>query len=176
MAPDDMVLFGSRKLIGLADTIRTEAYLEKTIESASLVPLSSFLSKLYAFDMMIFNEDRHFGNYMFIQDGLTPRPFAFDFGRGLFWSWPFLEFPAPTSYTRVCGRILRNKHGFDLAAAESILDRLAALSTETIEEFVKEMPRDWLAPQRQAEFLDWWSGRSVRLASLRKGLQDESLL
>lgn len=179
--PDQSIVFGSRRLAGVAGEIHTQAYLLTSNYpqmAVPVVPVAYTLSAIYVFDMMIHNDDRHLGNYLAVAESGTYRLFAYDFSRALFWAWPWNGFPAAGTNTINVGRLLRSKHPFDMAAAEAVLDRLGALPPSTVERFVREMPGDWLPDPAQTEFIAWWSGpdRNARVATLRKGLKDGSLL
>ena len=85
---DGNVVFGSRRIAGVADSVLTLSYLTTPSLSngQTITPgLQSVLSSLYAFDMFIFNDDRHFGNYLSVDDNGRRRLYAFDFSRALFW-------------------------------------------------------------------------------------------
>lgn len=137
-----------------------------------------FLSGLYAFDMFLFNVDRHFGNYLSVDDGGTRRFYAFDFGHGMFSTWPWSGYPGPDQWTRKRGVTARQLHGWDEAAAVTTLERLGSVSSGTLEGFFREIPTDWLAQSLQDQFLEWWSSskRSDRVTELTKGITDGSLL
>jgi hypothetical protein len=128
--------------------------------------------------MFVFNDDRHFGNYLTIDDNGTRRLYAFDFSRALLWHWPWQGYPLPGSNTRRYGFMLRQFHGFDESAALDTLDRLARLTPNSLEGFVSRMPSDWLLDPMRADLANWWSngGRDARVAALRKGISDGTLL
>jgi len=173
------LVFGSRRLAGVADDVITQNYL---MNSANLEPNSSsltgILSSIYAFDLFINNVDRHFGNYLTVQDIGARRLFAFDYGRSLFFRWPWTDFPAPGDHTRICGKVLRSTHGFDVQAAHAVLDKLARVAPTVIDAFLNQMPGEWLPQPLRREFIRVWSeeGRHARINALRKGLDDGSLL
>lgn len=175
------LVFGSRRIVGVADGVKTQTVLKTaTLSNGSPgVPgLTMFLSGVYAFDMFTFNVDRHFGNYLSIDDAGTRRFYAFDFGRGLFFVWPWSGFPDAGQWTRKRGVTARQLHGWDETAAVTTLDRLNAIPVDAVETYMREMPADWLAQTLQDEFLEWWSGtqRQDRVLELRKGIIDGSLL
>jgi len=175
------VVFGSRRIAGVADTTVTAAYLmAPTASNVSPASsgLASILSGIYALDMFLHNDDRHLGNYLSIDDNGVRRFYAFDFSRALFWSWPWNGFPSKGCNTRKCGEILRALHGFDIGAAAAIIDRISSLAPKTVEAFVKSMPADWLTEPRRSEFSDLWKNGEwqKRLDALRVGINDGSLL
>jgi hypothetical protein len=174
-------LFGSRRLIGVADEVVTRNYLA-TPSASNIAPgvvgLSPLLSAIYAFDMFVFNEDRHLGNYLSLDDNGVRRFFAFDFSRALFWRWPWSEFPELGQNTRTCGTVLRALHGYDQSAAEAVVNRLRSVPGSTIMAIMSGMPDDWLADSQKQDFLNWWNGkeRTSRLDKLSIGLADGTLL
>ena len=90
------VVFGSRRIAGVADDLLTRTYLMTPSASNAAMPiagLASILSKIYALDMFLHNDDRHFGNYLSIDDNGVRRLYTFDFSRAVFWqlSWSRLS-------------------------------------------------------------------------------------
>lgn len=96
---DGRVVFGSRKVSGAADAVTTRSLLINPGANAQFSPvgLSPVLSAIYALDMFLFNDDRHFGNYITYDDSGVRRMYAFDFSRAMFWRWPWGGFPAPAT-------------------------------------------------------------------------------
>jgi hypothetical protein len=177
---DGTLVFGSRRIAGVADDVVTRVYLTTPSASNSALPivgLTSLLSKIYALDMFLFNEDRHLGNYISVDDNGVRRLYAFDFSRALFWRWPWPGYPAGDN-TRTCGTMLRQLHGFDDVAAGSVLDNLCNLAPQTVEGFINQMPLDWSTPDLRSQFVDVWATGhcSARADVLRKGFKDGTLL
>lgn len=178
---DGRLLFGSRRLSGVADQAVTTSFLMTPTQTNIPTPVSGLcrvLSNIYAFDMFIFNVDRHLGNYLSVEDSGVRRLYAMDYSRALFWSWPFGGFPAEGENTRRAGHMLRQRHGFDQTAAFGTLDQLNALAPAVIEGFINRMPPAWMAADLRADFLRWWQsgGRADRIQELRKGLENGQLL
>lgn len=175
-------VFGSRKLIGVSDLVETKTYLitPSTEEDNRLgvIGLGSVLSAIYAFDMFLFNDDRHAGNYLTIQDGNIRRLYTFDYSRALFWNWPLNGFPGPTTNTRKIFSVLKQIHGFSLSDAEATLDRLHAISSSLIQDILNRMPKDWIGEDILPPVVEWWSSdaRTDRIEQLRGGLRDGSLV
>lgn len=178
---DGMLVFGSRRIVGVSDIVTTAAFLTTPTlsNSGSLATgLQPILSSIYVLDLFLNNEDRHLGNFLSIDDNGVRRLYAFDFSRALFWNWPWTGFPLPGQNTRVIGGLLRQMHGFDLMVANATLDRLAALASDTVESFINRMPSDWLPEGICSDFVSWWSNgqRQLRVEALRKGISDGTLL
>ncbi|SFO26104.1 hypothetical protein SAMN05216330_102448 [Bradyrhizobium sp. Ghvi] len=175
------VVFGSRRVPGVASRIETQAFLTSPSIGnigQTLPGLGSLLSKIYALDLVLFNDDRHLDNYLSVNDNGVRRLYTFDFSRALFWHWPWNGYPPPACNTRLCGGLLRQLHGFDFVAANSVLDALAALGSVSVEGIINQMPADWLSATLRAEFMDVWTTgvRRSRIDGVRKGLSDGSLL
>ena len=175
------LVFGSRRIVGVADDLITQTYLTTASVSNAALPipgLGTVLSKIYALDMFLFNDDRHFGNYLSIDDNGVRRLYAFDFSRAVFWQWPWNGYPAPTTHTRTRGNVLRQLHGFDAAAANAVLDNLGALALPTIEGFINQMPASWSPTDLRSQFVGVWSSGhcTARVQALRKGFSDGTLL
>ena len=172
------VVFGSRRVTGVADSISTMNFLLTKTEGAhsNVVGMGALISSIFAFDMFVNNDDRHLGNYLSVDDGGQRRFFAFDFSRALFWEWPWAGFPAGN--TQNCGRLLRARHGFDLTAAAGVLDRLSLVTASDMGVIINEMPPGWLTGSLQTELLDWWgsSKRADRIEALKEGMSDGTLL
>ena len=178
---DGTIVFGSRSIAGVSDFAITVAYLTTPTLANTSRPatgLQAVLSATYALDLFIFNDDRHAGNYLSIDDNGTRRFYTFDFSRAVFWQWPWNHFPPATCNTRVVGGMLRRLHGFDVSAAVATLDRLAALPIETLKGFINRMPPDWLPEPVRSEFITWWSSpdRQQRIDTIKRGIADGSLL
>lgn len=178
---DGSSVFGSRRVAHVSDDIQTMGYLLSPSASNIAPPvlgLTAILSAIYAFDMVIHNDDRHFGNYLSVDDLGSRRMFAFDFSRAVFWQWPWSGFPPPTCNTRKVGAMLRGLHGFDMVSAVATLDRFAAVQSDHVEGLFNRMPHDWIEVSLRLEFTNWWgsSARQARVDELKKGLNDGSAL
>jgi hypothetical protein len=178
---DGQLVFGSRRIAGVADLTLTAAYLTSpTFTNMSQAPsgLRPILSSIYVLDMFLHNDDRHLGNYLTVDDNGVRRLYAYDFSRALFWDWPWSGFPDQLSHTRQFGSLLRSLHGFDQFAAVATIDRLEALELKSIEGFINRMPGEWLPAQLRDELVVWWEngGRQNRLNAIRTGISDGSIL
>lgn len=178
---DGSLVFGSRKIVGVADEVITRTYLGTPSLSNVASPvlgLTTILSSIYALDLFIFNDDRHFGNYLSVDDNGVRRFYAFDFSRSMFWRWPWNGVPEIDRNTRIMGRVLRICHGFDLAAAKSVLDRLEAISPQQIEAELKRFPECWMSNQLKDQFTTWWNSpaRKIRVDEIKKGVEDGTCL
>jgi hypothetical protein len=184
---DGSTVFGSRAIVGAAAQAETVLYL--TTPTAGNVTLGTemlgrLLSGIFALDLFLFNDDRHLGNYLTIDDNGRRPLYAFDFSRALFWHWPFGSYPHADPIanfackTRQIGTILRTFHGFDEGHALAVLDRIETLQHDIVEQFINGMPADWLSDDERSLFMGWWmqGGRSDRLQLIRNGIKNGSLL
>lgn len=176
---DGSTTFGSRRIAGAADALHTRAYLlSPSNAGVPVTGLTPLLSAIYAFDMFIFNDDRHFGNYLSVDDMGKRRLYTFDFSRAFFWQWPWSGFPPPHCNTRFCGAILRQVHGFDPAAAQATLDRLSAVPADHLDGLFRRMPQGWISDSLRDQMLAWWRSpaKGARLDALKGGLTDGTAL
>jgi hypothetical protein len=178
---DGTSVFGSRRISGVSDDVTTRNFLltpSQSNISAPIAGLRPLLSAIYTLDLFIHNDDRHFGNYLSIDEGGRRRLYTFDFSRALFWAWPWSGIPAFPCNTRMCSRYLQQLHGFDHVVATTTLDRLGSITPAMIESFINRMPTDWLPNALRDQFLNWWAGpgRISRIQGLQTGLGDGSAL
>lgn len=175
---DGKLVFGSRLIANVVDEVRAGCILRGSLSAPQREQLCQILSRIYAYDMFINNPDRHDGNFIFVEDGGVNRAYAIDYAQGVFSDWPWIGFPSAGTHTCRYGKLLRQRHGFNLDAALEICDRLQALPTGFLQGVFNNMPPDWADQQIRSEFLGMWSGtgRRERLAALRQGLSDGTLL
>jgi hypothetical protein len=155
---DGQLFFGSQVVEGIADCTETAEILTSDTLATGGGGLKSWLSRVYALDMAINNIDRHELNYLSKNHSGTRRFYAIDFCRCLHWAGSLNEFPQPGSHTRHMGKRIRDRHGFDIGAALSMLDRLMRIERKEIGAIVAGMPREWDHEGRALMSLDWWSG------------------
>ncbi|WP_038933236.1 hypothetical protein [Bradyrhizobium japonicum] len=141
------------------------------------------LSRIYAFDLFSANWDRHPGNYLVLDDGAgLLAAFAIDFSHVKV--HPGLVDPARDplvslpNATRQFFPVVVAPYGPDVGAAISIADRIDALPVTAVDMILTAMPDAWLSPAEKADVLNWWKGpsRSTRVATLRQGLQNGTLI
>lgn len=177
------VLFGSRGVWGTAQGVEVNTFLttpqinDRAI-SAATPWLVSYLARLYAFDLFASNPDRQLVNFLMVPQGGARRLLAFDFASADLRKISSDIFDVADTPTLTLGRRLRSLHGFDLESALEMLDWIAAVSGSAIESIVDSMPADWLEGHEKGRLCENWSsgGHRNRIAALRSGLRDESLL
>jgi hypothetical protein len=175
------LLFGSREIAGIVDKVITAEILTSITKNANqnqIPGLQSVLSALYVLDIFVNNDDRHDENYISVDAAGTRRFFAIDFSRALPFENFMAGFVSMRCHTVTTGRRIRDRHGFDVAAASNMVDRISALAPESLMGIMARMPDEWLPHDKRTQLLNWWCGeaRRGRLLELRKGLADGTLL
>jgi hypothetical protein len=175
------LVFGSLEIVGAANMAETSRLLTSITLPPSGTPLPGLqaaLSEIYVLDMFLNNIDRHDQNFMSVRNGSSAKLYAIDFARCLFWHNSFDSFPAENQNTVVRGREFRRRHGFDARAADRMIERIASMGVDHVRGILSQMPHPWLPDERRAAFVQWWDGqgRERKLDTLRKGLEDGSLL
>lgn len=124
--------------------------------------LKTFLSRLYAFDIFVNNEDRHWGNYLWRQSfDNSLIALAFDFSRACFETGHTgFEALHPASNTQDSFMLINLTMNYDRTEAIACLDTLAAISTEEVEEILENMPADWMTKADRKSYTDWWSSKA----------------
>jgi hypothetical protein len=126
--------------------------------------LKRFLSRLYAFDIFVNNEDRHWGNYLWRQSfDNSFIALAFDFSRACFETGhDGFEALHPGCNTQGSFMLINLTLNYDRSEAVACLDALAAISTEDVEEILENMPPEWMTKRERNSYIDWW-GSTARL-------------
>ncbi|MEE6030660.1 hypothetical protein M5S04_10460 [Avibacterium paragallinarum] len=142
---------------------------------------------IYALDCFFFNIDRHFGNYICIDNGFGYTQLKpIDFGLS---SFTFDKFPHKSMYlanTHLCNTqkywekiqmYLRNDPIYDRnlnqykQLARETLDKLKLIPISRVKEIIANIPDKWLSKEKKAEFLAWWNSEqlSIRISSIQNG-------
>ncbi len=170
-------LFGSQKLGGrLTDDTEILQVLSGHIRP---VDAEQIFSKIFAFDLMIGNVDRHSGNYMFQKNGNNLHIFAYDFGWSLFDdTWPPAAAPMRSvSKTRLVYRAISRVYPFDRKAADAVMDSLVGIGPTRLKGCLDSLPNGWLQRQRHKQFIEWYSAEMRgRAAAIRKELDNGTLI
>jgi hypothetical protein len=117
-------------------------------------------------------------NFLVVGSEEEKQLLAFDFSRAFFWRWPWNAFGASGDTTRQIWTDLRERHGFDLRAAQAILDRLELVDAMHLQRMMEKMPSHWLSTQLVTELLAYCSegGWAARVQSLREGLENGAIV
>lgn len=141
--------------------------------------LKASVSRMYALDLFVHNEDRHLNNYFVRRQHLGCAMISMDFSR----SWLCCGFPpkgdlplAPSCNTIQAHRILTvSLPGlFELPEFATVLDELRKVKVDEIKEYMGSHPEEWLPENKQTSILDWWNSkdRLDRIDRIFKGLHD----
>ena len=171
--PDIEKVFASRWEDGSFPSARVSALLMGTEQ---LNGLSEALSAVFAFDLFVYNIDRHFGNYMFRHKrgpGSLPVLLAPDYSRAfLYHGCP----PPPPPLPSDCNTSKRfiewqRRHRFSRNAATELLDRLDTISDSDFGKIISQIPSEWLSSADGNTLVTWWKeDHRDRIFMIKKGL------
>lgn len=180
---NEEVLFGSKQVWGTAGPFEAQTFLTtpSNYDPAIGDPyswLGPYLSRLYAFDLFIGNPDRQVSNFLLTDASRAKKLIAFDFASADFRLMHETNFPIAETQTLSVGRQVRRVRKFDTDSALELIDRIAAIPITVIEGILTSMAENWMSENRKGEICEHWQKDRVqkRLAALRSGVRDESLL
>jgi hypothetical protein len=172
-------LFGSRWEGGVAREKWWELVMRGEIELSAVAPT---LSRIFAFDHFVFNDDRHLNNYIVRESRNGWIMLAFDFSR----AWTHHGFPPnrlpfnADQNTRLAFRYLTSIFGnfIDVEAVNTTMDRLAAFEVARVKDIIARHPKNWLTDSCENAIIDWWASpaRLERIEMIRRGISDGSYL
>lgn len=137
--------------------------------------LARMFSAIYALDLVLYNCDRHLGNYFFVQTNKGVAVKAYDFSRALFFNaWPLPSLPMDKHCNTVaCYSSLRVSYPFDIAAADQVLKQISSIPKLRVEEWIGQIPEDWISTASRTKFTTWWeSNLPSLLVDVSEGLRD----
>ena len=138
--------------------------------------LSAMLSRIFAFDHFIYNEDRHVDNYIVRKSLRSHTMLSIDYSRAWMnndFPLPSLPFQQPQSTLTTYKVILKEFGDFlDQGAINDCLDRLLAVSVSRVEDIISSHPVDWLTSEEKDRIVTWWASdkRPERIEEIRRGL------
>lgn len=149
--------------------------------------LPGIASATFAFDLFVFNWDRHHNNWTFQDQNNTRTARIFDFSRA-WWvnAADPSQLPAPDrmqyldpSFERTCAtfRSVCQWTPLDLQAAQKVLDLLASVPPSWVDNQMRTLPTGWLDKTTEDATLQWWSGpqRGQRIQLIEQGLKNGNL-
>lgn len=142
----------------------------------TVIDLGKRLSAIYAFDLFVHNEDRHFKNYMFRHQRGPDSSLAIlapDYSRAfLFHACPPPPLPLlPNCNTLTHYRIWTRNYGFSLEDASRVLNKLDKISLESFAKIIDLLPPQWLSEEERNQLINWWKSSSAkRIQIIREGL------
>jgi hypothetical protein len=174
----DGLWFGSRWEGGSID-LWWEQMISGTLDKTPLLPT---LAKIYAFDLFVYNIDRHAKNYIVRHQHFGPSILAFDYSR----AWTFQGFPLPDLPMDEYENTVSNQRYFSQYfgryvtedACASVLDALTEVTTRQIDQILNEQPTEWLPQGTRNAIIYWWDSadRLARIESIRLGIRDGTYL
>lgn len=175
------IAFGSEDITGAHSQTETVLYLRTSSMNELGQPTSGLrasLSAIHALDLFLNNIDRHYENFLVTGHGEERQLVALDYARSMFWDWPITGFPGSNDLTNEVWIELRERHGFDLVAAEAVIDRLGIISPELLSSIIGQMPDHWLPQSVRNEFTAYCrdGAWAARVAELRRGLGNGSIV
>lgn len=140
-----------------------------------IAQFSGALSRIWAFDHFVFNDDRHKGNFIVRHQHHNMAMLAMDFSR----AWLDKGFPpGPLPFTAADNTLLLIRalikmfgNFIDNNEVNKILDAIANVDVKRIQDIISSHPQNWVTPQDVHDILSWWpTGRDPRLLMIRQGL------
>lgn len=139
--------------------------------------ISPVLSRIFAFDLFVNNEDRHGTNYIVRQQANQAWSIlAFDYSRAWFAAgWPLCKPPMDsTTNTRDTFTKLNSMLGgfFDLTEALFVINALRNVKVDRIEQILNSQHISWLSKKERDAIVNFWQSSSFdeRLNQIEEGL------
>ncbi|MFS2035341.1 HipA family kinase [Polaromonas sp. CT11-55] len=113
-------------------------------------------SRVFGMDWVSHNDDRHFGNYLYlvINGEVILRPM--DFSRAwLHHGWPLPGLPLPKCFTTDNKPIWEAMHGYTPPLAT--IDKVTSLADDWMLNTLEAMPAVWVTPQQRSDLIAWWT-------------------
>lgn len=163
--PDGSHAFGSRIERGLSDQPLTQP----AERFEWLKECGTVISAMCALDFLLANEDRHLGNFLFL-NGLSGRKtcMAMDFSRALLYApWPLPATWAIPNNTTTTATGIRTLGYWDTASATQALLSASSIQQKTWSSWVDTLPVGWIKPEFKDTLSAWWGS-----PDFQKRLQD----
>lgn len=153
--------------------------LAKEIDFALLAPT---ISRIFAFDLFVNNDDRHLNNYIVREQHFGIAMLSFDFSR----SWLCNGVPPPdlpmagSTNTMMAIRFLLKEFGKFIIIEEcnTVLDNLYFIGVEKVDDIIDEHPNEWLTNEQKDAVRNWWISpeRLDRIAKIKEGIGNGTYL
>ena len=154
----------------------------KTGEIA-LSELRLALSRIYAFDQFVHNQDRHAANVLVHPQFKGHAVLAFDYSQAwLCFGFPLDAPPLPEACKTVfVQRALRKKWSYDYIDAgvvKETCELISSVSTSIVEKIIHSHPSDWLLASTKQDIIEWWGSEDMksRLALIVEGVENGNCL
>jgi hypothetical protein len=144
---------------------------------------SKCLSRIFAMDCFLYNEDRNGRNYILRQQHSTWLLMPIDYSR----SWMVHGWPVPLppfmiiQKTLQARRTLNKMLGYDIFSSTNaigVLKRLHDVTANHIEAIISSHPDEWLDKRQKDVIVQWWASpaRTARIENVIQGITDGSYL
>lgn len=175
--------FGSRIELACNKTILDGSSWLKRIRKAS-EHFKKQLWAIHAFDLFIYNIDRHINNYLYVENRSNSFDIqAFDFSlSSLVLGWPkevdlsaFPDCNTSNSWSYI-KKITEIKDEYTKSALK-ILDKLKSIDVSTIEDIFSKMPSQWVNEELKINLIDWWQSpaRLSKIDLVIEEIKNESI-
>lgn len=144
--------------------------------------LSEDISRIYALDLFINNDDRHLNNYFVVNENGRSKIYSFDYSR----SWLNKPFPLvglvtdPATNTVKVREYLKANFGnyINVGAMTEVLDNIASIQQPRVSDIIAAHPNNWLTRADTDAILNWWNSGAVltRVNEIKAGIQNGALL
>jgi hypothetical protein len=142
--------FGSRWLGGAIDFTA----------GLSRVSNPSVFSETFGIDWFSHNDDRHLGNFLYLElaGEVVARPM--DFSRAwMYHGWPLPPLPLPNTCNTMTQRLFwAAAHGY--VRPMSIIDRVNEQAHDWMQKTIDEMPQAWVTQPERDALIAWWKSSS----------------
>lgn len=148
----------------------------------SLAEMSRALSRIYAFDQFIHNQDRHTANVLVTPQYQGHAVLAFDYSQAwLCFGFPLSPPPLPRCQTVDVQRQLAVIWGSSYVEPRIVketCDEIASVPVVIIEQILSSHPKDWLPERERQAIIRWWGSEdmNLRLSRIVEGVENGDCL
>lgn len=153
--------FGSLWEGGVKKLTHDQEVLDILFKRTPVNGLQRFLSRVYAFDLFVNNEDRHWGNYIWRDSfGGNLIALAFDFSRACF-ETGYHGYDAfdPHCNTQKSFFLINLTKNYLRSEAVECLDDLERITADDVSEILEGMPEKWLSKGERRDYIAWWESQ-----------------
>jgi hypothetical protein len=130
-------------------------------------------SRIFAFDLLVHNVDRHMNNYLYLQLAGDTVVKAMDHSRTWWFSgWPLPPPPPPISSATMANYgHWAGQAGWNKAAAIEVVDQWLSVDQAEVSSIIAQAPADWVDATARTSLIAWWGSPDwTDRATLVKGL------
>jgi hypothetical protein len=151
-----------------------------------LAAISAALSRIYAFDHFVHNDDRHGNNFLVRQQRTGYALLAFDYSR----AWTFHGFPLPRlpfDLSNPAERTVRAQRQLaqifgtqyiDGREAARVLDNIRRVPPVEIVRIIDSHPKEWFPDSERQAIISWWGSAEMiaRTQDIERGIANGAYL